>query len=747
MFNVSINSGKSSVIVQPQGRLDTVNSTLFMENIRDLLEREEYLIVDFAGCSYLSSSGIRSLMMAVKGLKAKGGALLLTGLVPELHQVLEMTGLLPVFPVYATNEEAEEEVVRLIRGKSVSIGFQVGQHQFSMDLSPGKEKFTTIWHESEIAGYDELSISAGYGSPAETVAEEPNSRGLFVTVGNCSGIIPSGQKMPPDFRVVHDASGGGIFVHWAMSFRDQPGGMIRLVSPGNISPVQLIPQVIREVENQGFGKVGGMVIAGMNLQTPSLAVVFLVPGKNPDGKKIRIPEALMEFFVTPAEGIFLFGARFLLNGLNPFHSGSSFSDFVNHSLTIDNIEGITSFDLSTEWASPVVWLFTSGGWKDAAPGRIRVEPADGFAFEPYQAFLARRLYRDSARIVIHPLHGGYSAQTFQVDSYDREGRKLRPTVLKISSRALINREADRCKRYALPYIMNNSAIVLGTVFYGDMGALRYNFVGIGGEQTRLKWLTHYYNIWPAGKLEPLFDKIFMQILKPWYGQPVRETIYPFRDHNPTKTFFPRLCEVAEEVLGINTSEPYFTVQETGRKLVNPYWFLKFEYERRKDEGIDYHTAICHGDLNMQNILLDDDLNIYLIDFSETRPRAVVSDFARLEAIFMVERAPLEDEEDLKEITRFVAKIYDTNRLDLLPEDEWTGKSREIMDRNLSMTKKMRQYGFSCSGGEPSVIPYYIAMLEWVLPVVCYTGVPLLHKKLSATVAGLLCGKLMEKGTE
>ncbi len=742
MFNVSVISGENFAVVQPQGRLDTVNSTLFMEKIRNLIESEEYIIIDFSGCHYLSSSGIRSLMVAVKGLKAKGGALLLTGLIPELHQVLEMTGLLSVFPVCVTNEEAGKEVARLIREKSVLFGFHNGEHRFSMELSPVKDLTATIWHKAGIAGYDELFISAGYGSPAEKVAEELNNRGLFVTIGNCSGIIPSGQKMPPDFRVVSDTSGGGMFVHWAMSFGKQPNGMVRLLSSGSISSLQLITPVIREVQNQDYGEVGGIVIAGMNRQTPSLALVFVVQEKDPDRKNLRIPEALNEYSVTYSEGICLFGARFLLSGLNSFQSGDSFSDFVKNSLTIDNIEGISKFDLSEEWISPVVWLFTLSGWKDAALGRIRVEPDDGFAFEPYQEFLARRLYRDSARIVIRRLQGGYSAQTFQVDSYDREGRKLRPTVLKISSRSLINREADRCKRYALPYIMNNSAIVLGTVFYGDMGALRYNFVGIGGEQTRLKWLTHYYNTWPAEKLDPLFDKIFMQILKPWYGQPVRETIYPFRDHNPTKTFFPRLCEVAEEVLGISADEPTFFIQETCRKLVNPYWFLKYEYERRKNEGINYLTAICHGDLNMQNILLDDDLNVYLIDFSETRPRAVVSDFARLEAIFMVERAPLENEDDLREITRFVTKIYDNDRLDQFPAGEWTGESRDIMDRNLSMTKKMRQYSFGCSGNDSSVIPYYIAMMEWVLPVVCYTGVPLLHKKLSATVSGLLCTKLM-----
>ena len=38
-----------------------------------------------------------------------------------------------------------------------------------------------------------------------------------------------------------------------------------------------------------------------------------------------------------------------------------------------------------------------------------------------------------------------------------------------------------------------------------------------------------------------------------------------------------------------------------------------------------YTSICHGDLNMQYVLLDERENIYVIDFSETRPRNIVSD--------------------------------------------------------------------------------------------------------------------------
>ena len=314
--------------------------------------------------------------------------------------------------------------------------------------------------------------------------------------------------------------------------------------------------------------------------------------------------------------------------------------------------------------------------------------------------------------------------------------------MKIAGRDLVLREAERCQRYSLPYIMNNSAIILGSEFYSDMGALRYNFVGIGGEQTQLKWLTQYFIEWPVERLEPLFDKIFTKILKPWYGQPLKEKIYPFRDHDPTLTFFRTLCNTAEELLSISADDKYFEVEETGQKLINPYWYLKHEFRRRRDHSIEYYTSVCHGDLNMQNILLDSDLNVYLIDFSETRPRSVISDFARLEAIFMIESTPLKSEDEMKEIISFAKGFYDSDSLDQAHYSEWKGSNAGIMKRNIGLTKRMRRYAVDSVSGETTVIPYYIALLEWVLPIVCYSSARIEHKRLSAYVAGMLCEKLM-----
>nr|HPR31791.1 phosphotransferase [Prolixibacteraceae bacterium] len=328
-------------------------------------------------------------------------------------------------------------------------------------------------------------------------------------------------------------------------------------------------------------------------------------------------------------------------------------------------------------------------------------------------------------------------------SYDPEGRKLRPTVLKIAPRDMIEREAERCRNYALPYIFNNSAMVLGAHFFAHTGALRYNFVGIGGEQTQLKWLTHLFESWPVEKLEPVFDKIFKEILKPWYGQSIEDKIALFHDHDPTRTFFPMIEETAENLFSISSDKPELEIKETGEKLLNPFWFLKYEYKRMHHWKFDYFTSVCHGDLNMQNILLDQDLNVHLIDFSETRPRSVVSDFARMEAIFMIEYARVDDPEELKSMMEFAARFYTSSKLDDLPVNSYTGKYPSEMQRNTALIRKMRQYALESARGNSTLLPYYLALLEWVLPIVCYRSATTAQKRFSIVIAGLLCQKAKE----
>jgi len=717
MFNVSVINLESVVCIFPEGRLDTQSYESFCNVLQYHQDKEEYLIIDFTKCNYLSSSGIRLLLGASKKLSAKGGSLMLSFLPAEIFQVLEMAGLSTLLRIFGTTDKALGEILKLKNVTGRRIVTQQDGRAYILDRTGQGVQDVLVWQQPDLAGYNELTLASGTGCPAESLEPDPELMGHFFLVGHCAGFFPYKPSLSPEFRVVRDATQGVVYVNRAFSHPGNPGYRVRLERGGEIRLQELINVLPRLPYQQESMDIRAVIVADYSHTSPLFILLFYGMDNEMNG------------------------GAFVLNRMPDLQHDDSFSDFCYRALTIHNIEEVQSPDLSAVLYDPVIWLFFSRSWSNAAGHRVEVQTSDGTGLMSYERFLARKLYSDSVKINVKQLHGGYSAKTFQVESFDHHGRKLRPTVLKMAGRDMIAREAECCQKYALPYILNNSAMVLGTSFFCGKGALRYNFVGIGGEKTRLKWLTYYFDTWPVEMLEPLFDKIFLHILIPWYGQPVRDIIYPCKEHNPMYTFFPDLCESAGTELGIKAEDPVMTLPGIEEEMPNPYFVLKYVCKEKESMGIDYYTSVCHGDLNMQNILLDDEMNVYLIDFSETKPRSVVSDFARLEAIFMVESAPLEDERDLESMVRFLYRVYSGEGL-LLPENVfWNGKGEVVMRRNIALISKMRQYAMASTRGIHDIRPYYFALLEWVLPVVCYSSVSVLHKRLSASLASILYNKL------
>ncbi|NLO39772.1 MAG: STAS domain-containing protein, partial [Ruminiclostridium sp.] len=693
-------------------RLDTVHASVFDKTVAEKAGKEAFLVIDFSSCHYLSSSGIRVLLRTSRELGSKGGKLLLTGLSPDLLQIFQIAGLDPVFSIFRGVQEAVNHIA-LLDKKFIYRKFVVNKTACEAEIiTDNSANDLCLWNEPVLTGYDALQIATGWGAIGETLFKKDATQGRFFTLYHCTGLVPDGAGNAPDFRKVSDPSQGSVFVDSAYSVKGRPRVRITVNSPDSIILGDLLQAC------QFPGDINAPLCAAVCLdrdpEKPSLSVLFL------------------------EDGPCWHGGSFLLHHMTQKQPGETMEQYVRNLLSWENVEGVRKADGKTSVTKPVCWLFFADSRTEAS-GFLTQVLSQEESLSREMVYLTRRLYTDSRRVELQRLHGGYSASTFRVRSYDHQGRILRPTVLKTGDRAMIQREAERCKQYAMPYILNNSAMILGTAYYCGIGALRYNFVGIGGEGAGLKWLTHYFNQWPVRELEPLFDKIFLRILKPWYGQPVRELIYPYADHDPTMTFFPDLVERAGETLGIPADRHTFQLSMSDRQFMNPYRFLKEEYPKRRTHPVEYYTSVCHGDLNMQNILLDNEMNVYLIDFSETRPRSVISDFARMEAIFMTESYPMENRDDFLQVLDLVIGFYEGPcSLDKKFPTTFSGRFPELMQRNMALTMKMREYALASAGDDPTFMPYALALLEWVLPIVSYRSASVWQKRLSACIASFLC---------
>ncbi|MCX5716592.1 MAG: STAS domain-containing protein [Candidatus Omnitrophica bacterium] len=99
----------SVTIVSLKGRLDTTTAPEVDSRLLQMFqEGKKYMILDFSGVTYLASAGMRVLLILAKRIKGLAGRLMLTALLPTLHDVLSITGFLPYFEIYETVEKAVE---------------------------------------------------------------------------------------------------------------------------------------------------------------------------------------------------------------------------------------------------------------------------------------------------------------------------------------------------------------------------------------------------------------------------------------------------------------------------------------------------------------------------------------------------------------------------------------------------------------------------------------------------------------
>ena len=97
------------LVLSPVGRLDSGNVNAFEASVmRRIGDGERRLIVDFGRLDFISSSGLRVLLLAAKALKAGSGTLVACSMRPHIEEVFRVSGFDRFIPVKATRASALE---------------------------------------------------------------------------------------------------------------------------------------------------------------------------------------------------------------------------------------------------------------------------------------------------------------------------------------------------------------------------------------------------------------------------------------------------------------------------------------------------------------------------------------------------------------------------------------------------------------------------------------------------------------
>ena len=89
------------------GRVDSTNADEF-QNITEagINPGDKVLIMDFEQVSYISSAGLRVILMAAKKLQKRGGKFVVCSLSDPIKEVFEISGFSKIIPTHASRSEA-----------------------------------------------------------------------------------------------------------------------------------------------------------------------------------------------------------------------------------------------------------------------------------------------------------------------------------------------------------------------------------------------------------------------------------------------------------------------------------------------------------------------------------------------------------------------------------------------------------------------------------------------------------------
>ena len=736
-MDIATSFGAGVPVLTLTGRFDGTAAAIFDDQTGALETETAHWVIDLTGVTYLSSLGIRSLVSLETRLKARDGGLVLAGLAPLVRRVLEVSRLDGFWRIVPT---AAEGIGKARTAASLSAAAEVTTSRCRARIRRliGADSTLEHWEESgdrpRVLSPADLGVAFGVG----TLGGSPGAGsmpGSFVSTPQFTAVLGAEAGALTDF-VVGDASQiVPIHVLSAWGLSGVPAAVVELQGTGSFSLFDALDELFDRV-------VGGPVPAVLGV-----AALAQTPGQHPGVFATGVsfePRAAVDrgaHLHAAPDQVTLPSGRRLIGGAvtlrkQPSVDAGELHDALRGQATLESLGGIVTLSDCAAVTSALVWVFAPREIRSGAAKLLQVTIEGDGTWHPEWDAIIRRLYAGSQSVTLTPLHGGFMSSTFKAVAYDQDGRRTLPSVVKIGAADVTRREVEANQHYVSRFILNNGTTVLGDAQHGEWAGLRYNFLGINGPDSRLVWLYVHYQQRPAGEVMALLEQVFTRVLKPWYAQPKWEQVFLFRDHTPLR-LFPSLIETAEQVLGISADSPDFDCPELGTRLPNPYWFLKHEYPRRAGESRLWYTAVCHGDLNLRNILVDERDNLYVIDFSETRPRNAVSDFARMEPVLKFEMIDPGSDEELRRLVEFEEALMSVTSLDQPPPFRYDGADPFVKRAHAGVTL-LRRCADRATLFETDMVPYWIALLEWTYPVVYYRQLSTRLKRYAACSAALIC---------
>lgn len=99
------------VKVSVNGKMDAVTAPDFEIALSGMIAQGDLkFLVDLSGLEYISSAGLRAILVVAKALREREGEMLFVGLQDHVHDVFRISGFYSIFRIFRTEDEILKQI-------------------------------------------------------------------------------------------------------------------------------------------------------------------------------------------------------------------------------------------------------------------------------------------------------------------------------------------------------------------------------------------------------------------------------------------------------------------------------------------------------------------------------------------------------------------------------------------------------------------------------------------------------------
>lgn len=110
-MNLAVEKVGEVLVVSPEGQINSGNAAGIEADLLAHVEKgERRFVLDMSNLNYISSAGLRVVLVLAKRLKQASGALALCAMQPHVREVFDISGFLAILTVVDSRQEAIAKV-------------------------------------------------------------------------------------------------------------------------------------------------------------------------------------------------------------------------------------------------------------------------------------------------------------------------------------------------------------------------------------------------------------------------------------------------------------------------------------------------------------------------------------------------------------------------------------------------------------------------------------------------------------